>query len=93
MMLFRLSQVAPTSVIQRLEEVTIRLETTMKGPAVTKDTVKQDLERTAELQRSVLRAVAALHKVNTSGNVPRFDALVEEIQRGTWAVEFKELTA
>ena len=92
-MLFRLSQVAPTSVIQRLEEVSTRLEKTMKGPAVTKDTVKQDLERTAELQRSVVRAVAALHKVTPSGTVPRFDALVEEIQKGSFSGDFKELAA
>lgn len=91
MMLFRLAQVAPTAVAQRLEEVTPQLEMTVQGPAVTKDTVKQDLERTAELQRSALRAVAALSKVNSSGAAPRFDAFVEELQRGDWGAEFKEL--
>ena len=63
----------------------------MKGPAVTKDTVKQDLERAAEQQRSALRAIAALSKINTPGTAPKFDALVEELRRGTWANEFKEL--
>lgn len=90
-MLFRLSQVAPAAVSQRLDDATPQLEKTMKGATVTKDTVKQDLERAAELQRSALRAVAALSKINTGSN-PKFDALVEDIKRSpTWGSEFKEL--
>lgn len=91
MMISRLSQVAPTAVIQRLDEMTPALEKTVKGPTVTKDTVKQDLERTAELQRSTLRAVAALNRVTSAGSSSKFDTLVNEIQRGPMAVEFKEL--
>jgi cullin-associated NEDD8-dissociated protein 1 len=93
MMLFRLSQVAPTAVAQRLDEATPQLEKTMKGATVTKDTVKQDLERAAELQRSALRAIAALSKI-ASGTSVKFDVFVEEIKKTpTWAVEFKELSA
>src|SRR6267154_26120 len=65
----------------RLDEATPQLEKTMKGATVTKDTVKQDLERAAELQRSALRAVAALSKINTPGVSPKFDAFVEELKR------------
>ena len=91
MMLFRLSQVAPAAVSQRLDEATPQLEKTMMGATVTKDTVKQDLERAAELQRSALRAVAALSKIGT-GVSPRFDVFVEELRKGTaWGGEFKEL--
>jgi cullin-associated NEDD8-dissociated protein 1 len=91
MMLFRLSQVAPAAVSQRLDEATPELEKTMKGATVTKVTVKQDLERAAELQRSALRAVAALSKVGT-GVSPRFDALVDELRKSQlWGSEFKEL--
>ncbi|KAG7090596.1 hypothetical protein E1B28_009701 [Marasmius oreades] len=91
MMLFRLSQVAPAAVSQRLDEATPQLEKTMKGAQVTKDTVKQDLERAAELQRSALRAVAALSKVG-AGVSPRFDTFVEELKKNpTWGAEFKEL--
>ncbi|KDR68751.1 hypothetical protein GALMADRAFT_256581 [Galerina marginata CBS 339.88] len=91
MMLFRLSQVAPAAVAQRLEEATPQLEKTMKGATVTKDTVKQDLERAAELQRSALRAVAALSKIS-AGASPKFDAFVEELKRSpNWGTEFKEL--
>ncbi|KAF5385600.1 hypothetical protein D9757_006791 [Collybiopsis confluens] len=91
MMLFRLSQVAPAAVSQRLDEATPQLEKTMKGATVTKDTVKQDLERAAELQRSALRAVAALSKIG-SGVSPKFDAFAEDLKKNvTWGAEFKEL--
>jgi cullin-associated NEDD8-dissociated protein 1 len=92
MMLFRLSQVAPTAVAQRLDEATPELEKTMRGAAVTKDTVKQDLERTAELQRSALRAIAALSKINSPGVAPKFESCVESMRKSpTWGPEFKEL--
>ncbi|KAJ3996104.1 armadillo-type protein [Lentinula boryana] len=91
MMLFRLSQVAPAAVSQRLDEATPQLEKTMKGATVTKDTVKQDLERAAELQRSALRAVAALSKIG-AGVSPKFDAFTEDLKKNsTWGAEFKEL--
>jgi cullin-associated NEDD8-dissociated protein 1 len=92
MMLFRLSQVAPAAVSQRLDEVTPHLERTMKEIIVTKDTVKQDLERAEELQRSTLRAVAALNKVSVAGNAPRFDSFVEGLKRSPkWGAELKDL--
>jgi len=92
MMLFRLAQVAPAAVSQRLDEATPLLEKTMKGANVTKDTVKQDLERAAELQRSALRAVVALSKIG-SGVSAKFDAFVEELKRGPLGPEFKDLSA
>jgi len=91
MMLFRLAQVAPAAVTQHLDEATPLLEQTMKGVALTKDTVKQDLERSAELQRSALRAVAALSKVG-AGSSQKFDLFVDDIRRNpAWGNEFKEL--
>jgi cullin-associated NEDD8-dissociated protein 1 len=91
MMLFRLAQVAPTTLAQRLDEVTPDLERTMKGATVTKDTVKQDLERTAELQRSALRAIAALSKINSPGVAPRFETYVETVRKSSWGPEFNDL--
>jgi cullin-associated NEDD8-dissociated protein 1 len=92
MMLFRLSQVAPAAVSQRLDEATPQLEKMMKGATVTKDTVKQDLERAGELQKSTLRAVAALSKISGNGVSPKFEAFVEDLKKsGPWATEFKEL--
>lgn len=91
MMLFRLAQVAPAAVAHHLDEATPLLEKTMKGAVVTKDTVKQDLERAAELQRSALRAVAALSKIG-GGTSQRFDIFVDDIRRNpAWGNEFKEL--
>jgi len=92
MMLFRLSQVAPTAVVQRLDDITPLLEKTMKGPNVTKDTVKQDLERTAELQRSTLRAVSALTKITMTGSSTKFDTLYSDLTKSQWSQELKELT-
>lgn len=93
MMIFRLAQVAPTAVSQRLDEVSPALEKSMKGATLTKDTVKQDLERAAELQRSALRAVAALNRIpNIAGVSSRFDTFVDELKRNPqWGNEFKEL--
>jgi len=91
MMLFRLSQVSPAAVTRRLDEITPLLAKTMKGATVTKDTVKQDLERASELQRSALRAVAALSKISTGVSL-KFDMLVDEVKRNaTWSNELKEL--
>jgi len=93
MILFRLAQVAPAAVSLRLDEATPQLEKTMKGATVTKDTVKQDLERAAELQRSALRAIAALSKASTPGASPKFDAFVEELKKThAHGAELKELT-
>ena len=92
MMLFRLSQVAPTAISQRLDDITPALEKSMKGATVTKDTVKQDLERAGELQRSTLRAIAALSKVAQTGSSPRFDALVDSTKKSAeWGSEFQDL--
>lgn len=91
MMLFRLSQVAPTTVSQRLDEVSPELEEAVKGAHVTKDTVKQDLERAGELQRSALRAIAALSKLSSPTISPRMERLVESIEKGPLAREFREL--
>ena len=92
MMLFRLAQVAPTAIAQRLDDITPALEKSMKGATVTKDTVKQDLERASELQRSTLRAVVALSRISQPGASPKFDAFVEATKRSSeWGSEFKEL--
>ncbi|KAI8983266.1 ARM repeat-containing protein [Trametes punicea] len=92
MMLFRLAQVAPTATAQRLDDLTAPLEKCMKGPAMTKDTVKQDIERAAELQRSTLRAVAALSKISQPGASPKFDTFVAATQKSPeWGAEFREL--
>jgi len=93
MMLFRLAQISPTAVAQHLSDATPLLERSMKGTNVGKDTVKQDLERAAELQRSTLRAIAALSKIAAgAGTSPRFDAFVADLRHSPeWGHEFNEL--
>jgi cullin-associated NEDD8-dissociated protein 1 len=94
LVLFRLSQVVPAAVSQKLDEATSELEKTMKGATVTKDTDKQDLERATELQQSALSALPALSKIAGSGASSRFDAFVEELKKNLqWRAEFKELAA
>jgi len=73
----------------------------MRGAPVTKDTVKQDLERAAELRRSTMRAVAALIKVvaigsaagaSATGGTQKFEAFVDDVKRNEqWGPEFREL--
>ncbi|KAG9077622.1 hypothetical protein FS749_010465 [Ceratobasidium sp. UAMH 11750] len=64
----------------------------MKEAAVDKNTVKQDLEQAAELQRSALRAAAALSGVIglSPGGAPKFAAFVEGLEKGKWGAEFRE---
>ncbi|KAF8303097.1 TIP120-domain-containing protein [Clavulina sp. PMI_390] len=90
MMLFRLAQVAPTTTSQRLDDISPGLEQAVKGAQVTKDTVKQDLERAGELQHSALRAIAALSKLSSSTLSPRFERLIESVEKGPLAREFKQ---
>lgn len=87
--------------LARLDALTPALEATMRGAPITKDTVKQDLERAAELRRSTMRAVAALVKVIVVGNATgavttgatqKFEVFAEDIKRNEqWGVEFREL--
>jgi cullin-associated NEDD8-dissociated protein 1 len=53
MLLLRLGQLSPTSVIVRLDEVAESLKVIMKDLEVKEDTVKQDLERKGELFFSI----------------------------------------
>jgi len=48
MLLLRLAQLAPASVLPRLDEVAESLKVIMKDVEVKDDTVKQDLERKGE---------------------------------------------
>ena len=91
MMLYRLAGVAPTALAQRLDEITPPLKKTMEEMKPGKDTVKQDIERIDELQRSALRAIAALRRAISPGVSLQFDTFVDIIPRSKWSMEFKEL--
>lgn len=49
MLLLRLAQLAPASIIPRLDEVAESVQSIMKDMEVKDDTIKQDLERKGEL--------------------------------------------
>jgi len=49
MLLLRLGQLSPTSIVPRLDEVAESLKGIMRDVEVKDDTVKQDLERKGEL--------------------------------------------
>lgn len=74
--LSRLSLVAPTSVTQILDSIAPSFADTMKTYASNKDSVKQDFDRHAEMQRSALRTIAALAKLSSTGVTPAFETLV-----------------
>ncbi|QRW05866.1 cullin-associated NEDD8-dissociated protein 1 [Ceratobasidium sp. AG-Ba] len=92
MMLHRLSQVAPTAVAQRLDETVDPLQAAMKEAPVDKNTVKQDLEQAAELQRSALRAAAALSSVVglSHGGAPKFTTFIDGLEKGKWGADFRD---
>ena len=48
MLLLRLGQLAPTSVIPRLEDTVVSFQDLLKDIEVKEDTVKQDFERKGE---------------------------------------------
>jgi cullin-associated NEDD8-dissociated protein 1 len=50
MLLLRLAQLSPTTVIPRLDEVAEAVQGIMKDMEVKDDTIKQDLERKGEFQ-------------------------------------------
>ena len=75
-----------------MDEVTPLLEQGMKGATVTKDTVKQDVERAAGLQKSTLRAVAALSKIVQPGTSLKFEAFVDSLRKSPeFGHDFQEL--
>lgn len=55
--------------------------------------VKQEVEKLAEMQRSVLRTMAALLPLVSEAATPRFAALVSETRRNPlWSAEFRTIS-
>jgi cullin-associated NEDD8-dissociated protein 1 len=74
------------STVQPLDAV---LKTKLKETAV-----KQEVEKLQEMQRSVLRTMAALLPLMSSTHAPRFVQLVNEVRSGPlYGADFKELLA
>ena len=103
MLLLRLGQLAPTSIIPRLDDTVESFRTIMKDVEVKDDTVKQDLERKGmsaiaspawannieEMQKAALRTAVPLYKMSNQGQAPEFHAfVVKQLSMEKWK-EFK----
>ncbi|WVQ80275.1 hypothetical protein IAT38_002380 [Cryptococcus sp. DSM 104549] len=93
MLLLRLGKMSPTSVIPRLDDTVDNLRVVMKDVEVKDDTVKQDLERKAEMQRSTLRTVVPLYKMCSPHQAPAFTAFVSSLLASDKWREFKDYQA
>ncbi|OCF45173.1 tip120-family protein [Kwoniella heveanensis CBS 569] len=93
MLLLRLGQMSPTSVIPRLDDVAGALKIMMKDVEVKDDTVKQDLERKEEMQRSTLRTAIPLYKMSSAQQAPAFHAFVSNLLTSDKWRDFKDYQA
>ncbi|WVQ93760.1 hypothetical protein IAU59_000837 [Kwoniella sp. CBS 9459] len=93
MLLLRLGQMSPTSVIPRLDDVAGSLKIMMKDVEVKDDTVKQDLERKEEMQRSTLRTAIPLYKMSSAQQAPAFHAFVGSLLTSDKWRDFKDYQA
>lgn len=92
MLLLRLAQLAPTSVIPRLDDTVQPFQEVMRDLEVKEDTIRQDLERkressdmirlrsadicAEEMQRSALRTAVPLYKMSSPAQAPAFHQFV-----------------
>ncbi|BGP01934.1 Armadillo-type fold [Rhodotorula toruloides] len=89
-MLTKLAHVAPTAVSQRLDE-TVPAFTETLGIVLKDNAVKQEAERTLELQKSAIRTLAVLNRISSSASTPKFSNFISNtVATGKMASEFKE---
>ncbi|ODN76121.1 hypothetical protein L202_06053 [Cryptococcus amylolentus CBS 6039] len=93
MLLLRLGQTSPEVVQPRLDEVVGEFQVMMKDVEVKDDTVKQDLERKAEMQRSTLRTVVPLYRACSVQQAPGFHQFVTQVLANDKWKEFKDYHA
>lgn len=91
LMLIRLSHIAPATVAPRLDQSTEQFSATI-NLKLKDNAVKQDHERTAELQRSALRAMVALLPLSSPAVSPKFCQLIRDTNHhAVLGMEFKDL--
>lgn len=91
MLLHRLAQVAPTSVLARLDDCAEGITVTMQDITVTKkDSMAQDIQRHEEMQRSAIRAIVPLYHLTNEGKSPKFYAVVKQLEvNEKWRQDFR----
>ncbi|KAI9599345.1 armadillo-type protein [Syncephalis fuscata] len=91
LILTRLIRVAPTSVIQRLDDIADPLKATLTRK-LKENAVKQEVEKNRELVRSALRVLAALATLPDHTTSLKFDTLLRETRTGPLAEELRVAT-
>lgn len=91
LMLVKLRNMAPTAVVQRLDAAATPFDAILKTK--TKETsVKQEIEKLAEMQRSALRTMATLARIANAANSPKFVQLIQDTKSSAlWGSEFKTM--
>ncbi|CAO3690585.1 unnamed protein product [Rhizopus microsporus] len=90
LMLIRLSKVAPTTVIQKLDDLVDPLKVTLDFK-MRSNAVKQEVEKNQELIRADLRCIYALSPLCDGSVSPRFYQFINEVKTGPLATEFRSI--
>jgi len=83
-MLIRLTNVAPTAVMQKLDEAVDPLKATVQFKSK-ENAVKSEIEKNTELVHSAIRVMVVLAKLSEQGSTPKFDAFVRDLKSGAWS--------
>ncbi|CAK9779690.1 unnamed protein product [Cutaneotrichosporon oleaginosum] len=90
MLLLRLAELAPAIVKPHLDGVVEALRAIMKDLEVKEDTIKQDLQRKEEIQRSTMRTITPLFHMTSAAQAPAFHAYVASLLKSDQWKEFRE---
>ncbi|PWN51713.1 TIP120-domain-containing protein [Violaceomyces palustris] len=92
LMLVRLAELAPVQVAQSLDDISEPISATLKAKLKDNST-KQEIEKAAELQRFVFRALVALNKLSSANAAPRFSQLIREAKTSGHSNLYREMEA
>ncbi|KAI7858974.1 armadillo-type protein [Circinella umbellata] len=87
LMLVRLGRVAPTAVMQKLDDLVDPLKSTLDFK-MRSNAVKQEVEKNQELVRATLRCMVGLANLSYTGVSPRFAQFIKEVQSGPLEAEY-----
>ncbi|KAI9488039.1 armadillo-type protein [Zychaea mexicana] len=89
LMLVRLGKVAPTAVMQKLDELVDPFKATLEFK-MRSNAVKQEVEKNQELVRATLRCMVGLAGLSEPGVSPKFDHFIKEVQSGPLADDYNQ---
>ncbi|KAI8139309.1 armadillo-type protein [Fennellomyces sp. T-0311] len=89
LMLIRLGKVAPTAVMQKLDDLVDPLKITLEFK-MRSNAVKQEVEKNQELVRATLRCMVGLAGLSDPGVSPKFDTFIKEVQSGPLADDYNQ---